>query len=155
MENKRLLILSLITILAISNVIKRNDLYGQSSCDTSASPFVLCEDPPLPSISYSQLEEIFNSSIDIKNEHINDGDIIRIIFIINCKGEDFNYRSLQRVDTTLMDNLFKLIHSNMKWTPGRQGGRKIDFQQTIPISIENGKFRILSDNDKKLMKKKK
>jgi hypothetical protein len=129
-------------------------MYGQSFCDTAAGPFVACEEPPISNISFSQLEEILNNSIDIKYEQINDGDIIRIIFIINCEGEDFNYRTLQPVDSTLKNKLFKTIHSNMKWTAGRQAGRKIVFRQQILIGIVNGKFVILNDNDKKGKKKK-
>jgi hypothetical protein len=154
MNNNRIVIL-LIIINTIAILSTRNDLYGQSCCDTKAGPFVICEEPPLPNISFSQLEEIINNSVDIKNEHINNGDIIRIFFIINCKGEDFNYRTLQPADSTLKDKLFKTIHSNMKWTAGKQAGRKIDFQQQILLSIVNGKFVILNDNDKKGKKNKK
>jgi len=142
----------LILIDSIVILSTRNELYAQSYCDTSAGPFVVCEEPPLPNISFSQLEDIINSSIDLKNEHINEGDIIRIFFIINCKGEDFNYRTLQPADSTLKDKLFKTIHSNIKWTAGKQAGRKIDFQQQILLSIVNGKVVILNENDKKNQK---
>jgi len=127
-------------------------MYGQTCCD-SLSVFTICEEPPLPSITLIQLEEILNNSIDVKNERINNGDIIKIIFIINCKGESFKYKTVQPIDSTLKDQLIQIIHSNIKWTPGLQAHRKVDSWQTLSIIIENGKFRIL--NDKELKKKRK
>lgn len=151
MRHNRKLVLW-ITILTIIVLLTSNGLKGQTCCDSSGV-FFICEELPLPSISLSQLEEILNSSIDIKNEHINDGDIIKLIFIINCKGEDFNYKTLQPIDSTLKAQLIQNIHSNIKWTPGQQAHRKIDFWQTLSISIENGKFRIL-DHDGTIKNKK-
>jgi hypothetical protein len=151
MCNIRILFL-LLTINTFIIISTKHDLYGQSYCDTKAGPFVVCEEPPPPNISFGQLEDIPNSSIDVKNEHINEGAIIRIFFIINCKGEDFNYRTLQPADSTIKDKLFKTIHSNMKWTAGEQAGRKIDFQQQILLNIVNGKFLVLNDNDNKAKK---
>jgi hypothetical protein len=141
-----------LAILPIIFLLTSSGLKGQTCCDSS-SVFFICEELPSPSISLSQLEEVLNSSIDLKNKHINDGDIIKIIFIINCKGEDFNYKTLQPIDSTLKDQLFQIIHSNVKWIPGQQAHRRIDFWQTLSIIIESGKFRIL-DQDGTTKKKK-
>lgn len=153
-SNRKLVVLISIYLFFIL-LSTRNNIYGQSYCDTKAGPFIVCEETPLPNISFNQLEEIINNSIDVKNENLSDGDIIRIFFIINCKGEDFNYRTLQPADSSLKDKLFNIIHSNMKWTAGKQAGREIDFQQQIPLSVANGKFVIMNDKDKKGKKNKK
>jgi len=149
------MLISLLTINTILLLLTGEDLPGQSFCDTTAGPFIVCEEPPVPHISFSQLEEILNNSINIKSEHIIEGDIIRIVFIINCEGEDFNYRTFQPVDSTIKAMLFKTIHSNMKWTAGRQGGKDIDCQQQIHLGIVNGKIVVLNDNDKTGKKRKK
>ncbi len=145
-----------ITTLFIFISLIINQSNGQTRCDTiSTDIFVYTEVPPMPDITYEQLEKILSSSIDITDYNAPVGNMIYLSFVINCKGEDFDYFMHQQVDSKLKDKLIQIIQSNMSWTPAKHGGKEVDFQKSISIKIEGNQFKILDqDNKKRKMKKK-
>jgi hypothetical protein len=130
-------------------------LSGQTRCDTIQKEiFIATEELPRPSISYDQLALVLNSSINLNDYNPPKENIIYISFIINCKGEDFNYKTLKPIDNNLTDILFKTIKSNLTWIPAKQNKQEVDIQKTLIIRIENGKFHI-SDSNQTTSKKRK
>jgi hypothetical protein len=122
-------------------------LSGQSRCDTLQKEiWVATKEPPRPSVSYDQLVLILNKTIDLSNYDAPKENIY-INFIINCKGEDFDYKSLKSIDNRLMEVIVKTLRSNLTWIPAKHNNQNVDFGQTLTIKIENGKFRELSDSN--------
>ena len=128
---------------------------GQTRCDTTDTGiFIITEVPPMPNITYEQLESLLNTSIDINEYTALDENWIYLSFIINCKGEDFDYEILRQIDKRLQDKLIQIIKSNVSWTPAKQRGESVDFQKNIYIKIEGNQFKILDQENKKQKKKK-
>jgi hypothetical protein len=128
---------------------------GQTRCDTLHKEiFIATEELPKPSISYDQLALILNNSINLNDYNPLQENIIYISFIINCKGQDFDYKTLKPIDNNLTDILFKSIKSNLTWTPAKQNKQEVDIQKTLILKIENGKF-LVSDNNQTAKKKRK
>ena len=137
---------SLLTTLAI----------GQTRCDTTDSGiFIITEVLPTPNITYGQLENLLNTSIDINEYTRPDRNWIYLSFIINCNGEDFDYEIYGPIDKKLQDKLIQIIKSNVSWTPAKQRGENVDFQKNFPIKIEGNQFKILDQENKNQKKKKK
>jgi len=132
-------------------------LSGQSLCDTTLQNniWVATLEPPTSSVPYDQLVLILNKTIDLSDYNAPEENIY-INFIINCKGEDFDYKSLKPIDNRLVEAIVKTLRSNLTWTPAKHNKQNVDFGQTLTIKIENGKFRELSDSNgtQKKMKKK-
>jgi hypothetical protein len=120
---------------------------GQSRCDTLQKEiWVATKEPPRPSVSYDQLVLILNKTIDLSNYDAPKENIY-INFIINCKGEDFDYKSIKPIDSRLMEAIVKTFRSNLTWIPAKHNKQNVDFGQTLTIKIENGIFRELSDSN--------
>ena len=141
--------------LMITICLTMYPLSGQTRCDTTKKEiFIATEELPMPSISYDQLALILNNSINLNDYNPPQEDLIYISFIINCKGEDFDYKTFKPIDNNLTNILFKTIKSNLTWTPARQNKQEVDFQKMLILSIENGKFHI-SDSNQTAKKKRK
>lgn len=138
-------------ILGLTSILSS----GQSRCDTLRKEvFIATEEPPTPSISYDQLVLILNKAIDLSDYNA-PKEKIYINFIINCHGEDFNYKTLKPIDNNLMDDLIKTIKTNLTWSPGKHNKQNVDFSKTLTIIIENGKFKDISDGSKTKIRGKK
>lgn len=125
-------------------------LFGQSRCDTlDENIFVLAEIMPTSNITFNQLEDLLNSSIDMNEYHLNDRDLIHISFIINCKGEDFDYQVSQHINITLQEKIIQIIQESMDWTPAKQRNREVDFKKIISIRIDNNQFNVLDEKEMK------
>jgi hypothetical protein len=150
MPTRILLRLLIIVILFLNGTI----IVAQTPC-SDGGLFIVAEIPPSSEISNSQLEELLNTSINLNNLSIPNGHTTRIMFTINCKGEDFGYFVLnsQTIDSTFMERLFLVVHSNVHWTPAKQGHYYVDFRGDVTLKIENGKFIILDINGNIKVKK--
>jgi len=125
-------------------------LLGQFRCDTlDKSVFFVTEILPTSNITYNQLEELLENSIDLNEYHLNDGDMIHISFIINCKGEDFDYQVSQYINITLQEKIIQIIQESMDWTPAKQRNREVDFKKIISIRIDNNQFNVLDEKEMK------
>ena len=134
-----------LSVLIIFTVLSLKTLCCQSRCDTLRDGvYVVSEFPPKPNIAYNQLENILNSSINLNDYELPENNMIYVNFIINCKGEDFDFTVLKNIDKKLQDILIQTIHSNVKWTAGKQNGKNIDFSQTIVLKIKKNRFKILN-----------
>lgn len=132
---------------------------GQSLCDTAQEVriFTACEIMPSSNITFEQLAGILNQSIDITKHVIPIGETIFLSFVINCKGEAFDYRFLNLDDEELKNSIINIFKSNLVWTPGMvKSGNKtkvIEFQKHVYIVIENNQFNLYSDNPETNTKK--
>ena len=57
-------------------------------------------------------------------------------FIINSKGVVENTKVLRGVDSALDQEAIRVIQSSPKWIPGKQGGKAVKQQFTIPIAFK-------------------
>ncbi len=57
-------------------------------------------------------------------------------FIINSKGVVENTKVLRGVDPALDQEAIRVIQSSPKWVPGKQGGKAVKQQFTIPIAFK-------------------
>ena len=140
--------------------------YSQSLCDTTnGMAFAFSEQPPKPRMTDRDLETSLNSSIDMASLNVDHADYLFVMFIINCKGEDFNYKlakrvnGLTKVDSTseLHKNLLDNIQTLQSWTPGlhykfiknKRVQVPVDFQGAYTIQINKNKLHILTETEKK------
>ncbi len=134
------------TFLIIIIFLATNSLHGQTRCDTiNKDIFVFLEHPPTPNISYKELEQILNVSVNLNDFFRPEGNIIYLNFIINCKGKTFNYDALQPINNILLEKIIQTLESNLNWTPGIHNNKPVDFAKTLVISTEGGKFKILHE----------
>ncbi|MBU1369584.1 MAG: hypothetical protein KJ578_04140 [Bacteroidetes bacterium] len=135
-----------------------HSVFGQNKCDTTQygeneEIFVIVEIMPTPNITSKQLEIILNSSIDL-NEYPDDlKKPIYITFIINCKGEDFNYKFHTQIDQKLQVKLNNILKSNLNWTPAYHNGEPVDISKNIKIEIVNNQFQVPDFENQKRNKK--
>ncbi len=135
-----------------------NSVCGQTRCDTTTEfIWFITEVMPKPNISMTQVESILNKSIDLSNYAKPVDNIIYLNFIINCKGEDCEYKilNIKPIDRELENQLISIIKSNLDWTPAMQKGEKVDIQMPMKISIENNCFNIIEDKEKTKKRKRK
>jgi len=125
-------------------VLSVNILSGQVRCDTvDDQMFIVTEVMPKANISEIELENLLNSLIDLSNYKQFNGMIVYVNFIINCKGEDFDYKIIEStINKELEQKLILTIQSNVKWTPAKQRKKYVDVNKTIKIQIDSGKFNI-------------
>lgn len=128
-----------------------NSLYGQRRCDSSRVDkiFIITEIMPKSNITLDELETLLNQEINANEFSVLQGTMIYLSFIINCKGESFDYKFLRPVDEKLQDKLLTIIKTNINWKPGSQNGRLVDVQLTISIKFENNKFIVQNKKELK------
>jgi len=148
----RIKFIILITILIAVNVfVPNHKVIAQTRCDTlDESIFFVTEVLPEPSISLSQLSSVLNTSIDLNKYQVPNGFSIYVNFIINCKGEDFNYRVIkpEQIDENLERELLTTIQNTLTWSPAMQRGKGVDFSKTINILVENNQLNIIENSQK-------
>lgn len=125
---------------------------GQTLCDgsfldTTSHVFVLVDAMPEPNLLKRQLEPILNSSINLDKYDLAEGTKIYLGFIVNCRGEDFNYRVLRPVDDAFEEKLISVIQSNLEFKNGSQRGHPVDVAFTYQIIVENGLLNILDEEE--------
>ena len=57
-------------------------------------------------------------------------------FVVNQTGGVENIRILRGVDLTLDKEAIRVVNSSPKWNPGKQGGKPVNQQFTIPIAFK-------------------
>jgi protein TonB len=57
-------------------------------------------------------------------------------FAVNSKGEIVDVKVVRGIDRALDDEAIRVIKSSPKWTPGKQGGKSVKQQFTIPIVFQ-------------------
>src|SRR4030042_6780161 len=128
---------------------------GQSLCDTSSKDvFVWSEYTPEMNISYHDLENIINQDIKLADYHINQDKIIYLSLLINCKGEQFNFK-VSNSDNQIFNNaLTDCVNKNISWIPGKHNGKTVDFSYTFTIKLQSNIITILDSKEKKKLEKK-
>jgi hypothetical protein len=120
------------------------DLIGQSRCDTSSHTiFVFTEVPPKMDKSIEELEIIVNRELNLALFKLEEKDLA-CSFIINCKGEDFDYKIFKSNNDGFNKVLVECLMRNINCTPAEQGGKKVDFKFVFNIRIDKNKINILA-----------
>ena len=128
---------------------------GQSLCDTSSkNVFVWSEYPPEMNISMSDLENIINQDIKLADYHMNQDKIIYLSLIINCKGEQLNFKVSNSDNQVFNKALTDCVNKNISWIPGKHNGKTVDFSYTFTIKLQSDKMTILNSKEKKILEKK-
>jgi len=132
---------------------------GQSLCDTAqeVTIYTVCDIMPSSNITFEQLADILNQLIDLNKHTIPYGETIFLTFLINCRGEAFDYRFRNLEDEELKNSIINIFKSNLVWTPGMikigDKTKVIEFDKYVYIVIENNQFKLYSDNPKANTKK--
>lgn len=153
-------------ILLIVAFLTIDTLLAQTLCDTrSGMIWVAVEHPPKPNLTDKELSIKLNSFIDPKLLDSYKSDFLVITYIVNCKGEDFNYKLANeqngKVQKDSLSNFQEVFLTKMQsllsWSPGtieiKENGKQIekavDFQGSYTIRIDGSKFHILNAKEKK------
>ncbi len=154
------------TILLIIALFTIDTLSAQVLCDTNSRMiYIFTEHPPIPNLTDNELESKLNSLIDPSILERYKADYLYITFIVNCYGEDFDYKLAKQQDgkaqkDTLSDFqevFLNKMQSLLTWSPatrdikekGKQIEKAVDFQGTYTIRIDGSKFHILNEKEKK------
>ncbi|MCD4696756.1 MAG: hypothetical protein K8S16_11005 [Bacteroidales bacterium] len=146
-------------ILTTFHLLIFSALFGQSLCDTTTEPnvFVYLEQMPSSNITFGQLEKMISESIDLMNYNLSEGDTFYISFLINCKGEDFNYKISNLENEDLKRSLKKIFKENLDWdqpihhyktAQGKEVEKPVDFKKNLKLIIENNQIYITDPNTK-------
>jgi len=143
-------------LLVVSQLLALNTATGQTRCNTGDAIYVVTEVAPTAGFSYSDLEVLLNSSIDLGLYTLPDNGLIYVSFIINCKGEVFEYQVARPIDKDLEEQLLPLLRRAMSWTPAKQLNIPVDLRKTIAIGTEHNRFEIMQreENARKRKKRK-
>ena len=60
---------------------------------------------------------------------------VYVTFVVNKTGKVINAKVARGVDASLDNEALRVINSLPKWKPGRQGGKKVNVNYTVPISF--------------------
>jgi|GEM_PF-2863651 len=143
----KLYITTLFFLIIYSNVI------GQTKCqkdtqDGFSEIFTVTEIMPTLKTPVDELESKLNNEISLKEYNVNEGQALYVTFIVNCKGEDFDYKIL-RFENELFANKFTECLKNFSdWTPGYQKEGPVDVQVNIKFEIKDNKIRLIYDDQK-------
>lgn len=141
-------------LITVYILVPNNEIIAQTRCDTlDESIFFVTEELPESSISMSQVASVLNTSIDLNKYQVPNGYSIYVNFIINCEGEDFNYRVIkpEQLDENLELELLTTLQNTLTWSAAKQRGKGVDFSKTINILVENNEFRIVENSQKELL----
>ena len=128
---------------------------GQSLCDTTSKDvFVWSEYPPEMNISINDLENVINQNIKLADYHMDQDKIIYLSLIINCKGEQFNFKVSNSDNQIFNKALTDCVNKNISWIPGKHNGNTVDFSYTFSIKLQSDKITILDSKEKKKLEKK-
>ena len=131
-------------ILLIAILFLRLNSFGQSRCDTTKEE-IMCwtEKMPVCDISLETLENKLNQVLKPQNYQIENGSNFGINFIVNCKGEDFNYE-IHRLDCKeFNEKLIAYWKEYTNWTAGEFRGEKIDISVGFGIEVNKNSLKIL------------
>ena len=154
------------TILLIVALLIIDTLSAQTLCDTKSGMILFAaEHPPKPNLTDNELEVKLNSFIDPSLLESYKADYLYITFVVNCKGEDFNYKLSKRQDgkaqkdslSNFQEVFLTKMQSLLTWSPatieirekGKQIEKAVDFQGSYTIRIDGSKFHILNEKEKK------
>jgi hypothetical protein len=137
---------------AIIFLMNFSSVIGQTLCDGSlidstSHIFSVVETMPKPNLLKKQLEPILNSSINLAKYGLAEGTKIYLGFIVNCKGEDFDYKVLRPVNDAFEEKLISVIQSNLEFKNGSQRGHAVDVALTYQIVVKNGSLNILDEQE--------
>jgi hypothetical protein len=133
-----------------------SSLYSQlqpANCDTSGHIFVHAEQMPEPNLTNEEILILLNDSLDFNNYEIAEGEIIYIGYVVNCKGEDFGYRSYNPIDKKLENQIAKILEDKMEFLPGIQWGVKVDVAMNLNLIYRSGHFELKEELKRKRKKK--
>lgn len=139
--------------------------FSQTVCDTTGNRiYAYLEHPPQPTITDAELELKLNSTISptsLANYH---ADFLYVTFIINCKGEDFDYKLAKRSDGLLFQDstsefqrtFLSNFQSFATWKPGlntvnekgKTVEKPVDFQGSYTLRVDDNKLHILNKKEK-------
>lgn len=60
---------------------------------------------------------------------------VYVSFVVDKEGSVKNVKVIRGADTLLDAEALRVVQSMPKWTPGKQDGKEVDVQQTIPINF--------------------
>jgi hypothetical protein len=92
--------------------------FGQTLCDGSmpdstTNMFIITEVMPKQSLEGDQMDFMLNNSINIGQYNLTDGTSIYLHFIVNCRGECFNYSVLRPVNNPFEEKLISVFQTNI------------------------------------------
>ncbi len=141
-------------ILIITLVFKLNS-FGQSRCDTTTEVIMLwTERMPVCDISLEILEDRLNEVLKTENYQIDNGSVFGISFIVNCKGEDFNYEILKLDCKEFNEKLIEYWKEYTNWNAGEFRGEKIDIKVSFGIQVKKNVLEIRGKRNWKKQQKK-
>lgn len=100
---------------------------------------------PLLNTPIEKLENKLNDSIQLNDFAINEGLIFFATLIVNCKGEDLDYRIINYKNDTFCSKLIECLKLNTQWTPGFYRGKPVDVACTLKFQVVNSKIKISYD----------
>jgi hypothetical protein len=154
-------VITLLLILTISEIC-----FSQVLCDTiSNGIFTVLENPAKPNLTDAELEEKLNNSIKPSLFDNYKVEYIYIYYIVNCKGESFNYKLYSRKDgkvkldtvSDFQQHIISSMQSLLSFTPAifkyRKGNKmvekNVDFQSAYTMKISKNRIHILNEKEKK------
>ncbi len=163
MKKRYYLLLSLFFILLFGcNTEKQISKYPESVGDIEYNPevdnhkFVLCNEKNIyqyfndsNGLEYKGekivIDKIFHENYNNLNI-LGETGLIRIRFIVNCKGETDRFRVLgmdeyygqKAFNKNITDQLLKITKGLSGWTPKKINGQEIDYYQYLIFKIVNG-----------------
>lgn len=121
---------------------------AQTRCDgRDGAIFHVTEIAPQLTTSYADLEQALNDAIDLAQYEPVPDDRIIVAFVINCRGEAFDYRVARPIDPRLERRVLAILKSTATWSPGEQRGRAVDVANALVIDVAGGEVNVLDEEE--------
>jgi len=144
-------------ILLIIGLLISFNSEGQSRCDTvSEEIFFWLEEMPESGISLDELEIKINEVLNPEDFNIENDVSFYVFFIINCKGEDFEYQVYGLDNEEFNKKLIGFLKEFTNWAPPKlHDDIRVDVKSSYSIKVQDNSFNILDEKEQKRENKRK
>ncbi|MCK5029399.1 MAG: hypothetical protein KAR57_07190 [Bacteroidales bacterium] len=150
------MIINKIYIFLITGLLFSLNSLGQSRCDTVSEDIILwLEKMPERGISIDELEIKINEVLTPHDFRIENDVVFYVFFIINCKGEDFDYQVYNLDNKIFNEKLIEYLKEFTNWAPPMLHDRSADMQASYSIKVHDNSFNILDEKERRRESRKK
>jgi hypothetical protein len=140
------------TIILLLIVSATHLTWGQTNKACYNKIYQSTDTLPILISSVKHIEDRIKRQIKIPDSLLNETGQTFIKYVINCRGEIVNLRSIKTADSDgnilvnkfefLSDQLIKILKEELKWHPAVHGGETVDFLQIFSIGFRKGEMNI-------------
>ena len=138
-------ILNTIILVILSTILSYgqngNNYFPAGACNRERILFT-CDQMPQLKQSYQEVEQKVNESLNLTKKQKRLKTSVLIEFVINCEGEDVDYRVLRSEIPELNKQLVDMVSQNSDWEVGKQRSEPVDCHMALALQFREGQVPV-------------